>query len=165
MPKPVLASVHGAAAGIGMSIVLACDLAIAADDAYFTSAYRNIGLTADGGSTYFLPRLVGERKALEIALLSERISAADALSLHIVNRVVPRAELESRTAELAKSLADGPTVALGSIKRLIRSSLNNSWDEQSHREAEALAFAAGTRDHMEGLDAFAEKRAARFQGI
>jgi 2-(1,2-epoxy-1,2-dihydrophenyl)acetyl-CoA isomerase len=164
MPKPVLASVKGAAAGFGLSLVLAADLAIASEDAIFTLAYRHIGLSADGGATYFLPRVVGERRALELALLGERFSAQRALELGIVNWVVPRAGLDAETAKLAKKLADGPTVALGLVKRLIRSSLDHSWDEHSHREAESFAAAAATQDHLEGVAAFVEKRAPAFRG-
>ena len=164
MAKPVLASVQGAAAGFGLSLVLAADLAIAADDAFFTLAYRHIGLSADGGATYFLPRIVGERRALEIALLGERFTAARALDFGILNWVVPRASLVDETAALARKLADGPTVALGKAKQLIRSSLDNSWDEQSHREAEGIAAVAATDDHLEGVVAFIEKRKPVFRG-
>jgi 2-(1,2-epoxy-1,2-dihydrophenyl)acetyl-CoA isomerase len=164
MPKPVLASIHGVAAGIGFSLVLAADLAIAAIDAVFTLAYRHVGLSPDGGSTYFLPRIVGERKALELALLGERFTAQTALDLRIVNWTVPAARLEEETAQVARRLADGPTVALAEAKRLIRSSLDNSWDEQSHREAESFAVSAGTDDHLDGVTAFVEKRKAVFHG-
>ncbi|MGO8919952.1 MAG: enoyl-CoA hydratase [Stellaceae bacterium] len=164
MPKPVLASVQGAAAGFGLSMILASDLAIAGDDAFFTLAYRHIGLSADGGATYFLPRIVGERRALEIALLGERFTAQRALEIGILNWLVPRAALAEETAALARKLADGPTVALGKAKQLLRSSLDNSWDEQSHREAEGLAAAAATEDHLEGVSAFLEKRKPVFKG-
>ena len=164
MPKPVLASVKGAAAGFGLSLVLAADLAIASDDAVFTLAYRHVGLSADGGATYFLPRLVGERRALELALLGERFTAETAKHLGIVNWVTASAALQEETAAIARRLADGPTLALGLVKRLIRSSLDNSWDEQSHREAESLAAAAATEDHLEGVTAFVEKRKPLFRG-
>jgi 2-(1,2-epoxy-1,2-dihydrophenyl)acetyl-CoA isomerase len=164
MPKPVLASVQGAAAGFGLSLVLAADLAIASEDAIFTLAYRHIGLSADGGATYFLPRVVGERRALELTLLGDRFSAQRALELGILNWVVPRAALADETTRLARKLADGPTVALGLAKRLIRSSLDHSWDEHSHREAESFAAAAATQDHLEGVSAFVEKRQPLFRG-
>jgi 2-(1,2-epoxy-1,2-dihydrophenyl)acetyl-CoA isomerase len=164
MAKPVLVSVQGAAAGFGLSLILAADLAIASEDAFFTLAYRHIGLSADGGATYFLPRIVGERRALEIALLGERFTAARAREIGILNWVVPRAALAEETAKLARRLAEGPTVALGRAKQLIRASLDNSWDEQSHREAEGLAAVAATEDHLEGVAAFVEKRAPVFRG-
>jgi 2-(1,2-epoxy-1,2-dihydrophenyl)acetyl-CoA isomerase len=164
MAKPVIASVQGAAAGFGLSLILAADLAIASDDAYFTLAYRHIGLSADGGATYFLPRIVGERRALEIALLGERFNAQKALEIGILNWVVARAELVEETAKMARNLADGPTVALGKAKQLIRASFDNSWDEHSHREAEAFAVAGATADHLEGATAFVEKRKPVFKG-
>ncbi len=164
MPKPVLASIHGAVAGFGLSLVMASDLAIASDDALFTLAYRHIGLSADGGASYFLPRIVGERRALEIALLGERFDAQRAREFGLLNWVVPRDELADATLKVARRLADGPTLALGRAKQLIRSSLDNSWDEQSHREAEAIADMVRTEDHQEGLTAFLEKRPPRFQG-
>ncbi|MCW5735610.1 MAG: enoyl-CoA hydratase/isomerase family protein [Enhydrobacter sp.] len=164
MNKPVLASVQGAAAGFGLSLILNCDLAIASDDAFFTLAYRHIGLSADGGATYFLPRVVGERKALEIALLGERFTAQEAKEQNILNWVVSKDKLVEETAKMARKLADGPTFALGVAKRLIRTSFDNSWDEHSHREAEGLAACAATEDHFEGLSAFLEKRKASFKG-
>jgi 2-(1,2-epoxy-1,2-dihydrophenyl)acetyl-CoA isomerase len=164
MNKPVVASVQGAAAGFGLSLILNCDLAIAADDAFFTLAYRHIGLSADGGATYFLPRIVGERKALEIALLGDRFSAQEAKDQNILNWVVHKDKLTEETEKLARKLADGPTFALGVAKRLIRTSFDNSWDEHSHREAEGLAACAATDDHFEGLNAFLEKRTASFKG-
>jgi 2-(1,2-epoxy-1,2-dihydrophenyl)acetyl-CoA isomerase len=164
MPKPVLVSIQGAAAGIGFSFAMAADLAIAADDAFFTLAYRHVGLSADGGATYFLPRIVGERKALELILLGERFPAEKALELGLVNWVVPRAQLADETSKIARKLADGPTVALGVAKRLVRSSLDNTWDAQSHREAEGMAIAVATEDHLEGVTAFVEKRKPAFKG-
>jgi 2-(1,2-epoxy-1,2-dihydrophenyl)acetyl-CoA isomerase len=164
MPKPVVVSVQGAAAGFGLSLILAADLAIASDDSFFTLAYRHIGLSADGGATYFLPRIVGERRALEIALLGDRFTAQRAVELGILNWIVPRTALAEETDKLVRRLADGPTFALGKAKQLLRSSLDNSWDEHSHREAEFLAACAATEDHLEGLNAFLEKRAARFKG-
>jgi 2-(1,2-epoxy-1,2-dihydrophenyl)acetyl-CoA isomerase len=164
MNKPVLASVQGAAAGFGLSLILNCDLAMASDDAFFTLAYRHIGLSADGGATYFLPRVVGERKALEIALLGERFTAHDAKDNGILNWIVPKDQLAAETEKMARKLADGPTFALGVAKKLIRTSFDNSWDEHSHREAEGLAACAATEDHFEGLNAFLEKRKAMFKG-
>ena len=164
MEKPVLVSVQGAAAGLGISIICAADLAIASEDATFSLAYRHIALSSDGGVSYFLPRIVGERRALEIAMLGERLPAQKALDWGIVNWTVPRAELEARTMKIARQLAEGPALALGQIKRLYRASLDNSWEEQGAREAESISYLAGTQDHLEGLSAFLEKRPARFSG-
>jgi 2-(1,2-epoxy-1,2-dihydrophenyl)acetyl-CoA isomerase len=164
MPKPVLACVQGAAAGFGLSMVAAADLTIASDDAVFSLAYRHIGLTADGGASYFLPRIVGERRALEIALLGERFSAQQALDWGLLNWVEPRATLEARALKIAQSLADGPTLALGGAKTLMRNSLDTGWEEQSMREAESIVATAATADHREGVTAFVEKRRPRFVG-
>ena len=164
MPKPVLVAAQGGVAGIGMSLLMAADLAIVSDDAFFTLAYRHIGLSADGCATYLLPRIVGERRALEIALLGNRFPAAEAKALGLVNWVVPRAELHAEALRIATDLANGPTLALGLAKRLIRNAWDASWDEQSHREAEAMAVAATTADHREGVAAFVEKRAPKFTG-
>lgn len=120
---PVLASVHGAVAGAGLSVTMGCDLAIAADDAKFVPAYARIGASQDGGGSWALPRLVGLKRAMEIAMLSDTLDAATALQLGIVNRVVPASQLEAETMDLAQRLAQGPTQTFGRIKRLLRESL------------------------------------------
>ena len=164
MSQPVIASVRGAAAGFGLSLVMACDLALAAEDAYFTLAYSLIGTSPDGSSTYHLPRLVGLKKAMEIALLADRFDAATALALGLVNRVVPAAGLESATAALAARLAAGPTHAYGNTKRLLGRALENSLPAQLQAEAESFADCAATEDFAEGIRAFVEKRKPRFTG-
>ena len=164
MKKPTVVSVQGAAAGFGLSLMMAADLAIASDDAFFTLAYANIGFSADGGATYWLPRLVGTRKALEIAYLAERFDAAKAKDLGIVNFVVPRASLEAETEKLVKRLAGGPTFAYGEGKKLMHDSLETDFDSQLHREAEAIARCAASADHLEGVSAFVEKRKPAFKG-
>jgi len=158
MPKPVLASVRGAAAGFGMSLMMACDLVIAADNAYFSLAYCLIGASPDGGSTFALPRIVGAKKAMEIALLAERFDAATAERLGLVNRVVPAGSLDDETAELAARLAAGPTAVLGRTKQLLNASLNSSLESQLQREAEAFAQSASEPAFAEGVRAFIEKR-------
>lgn len=164
MPKPVLASVAGAAAGFGLSLVMACDLAIAADNAYFTLAYSAIGVSPDGGSTFALPRLVGLKKAAEIALLAERFDAATAERLGLVNKVVPAAQLEAETAKLAQRLAAGPTAVYGRTKALLQRSLDNPLEAQLQREAEAFSQSATEPDFAEGIRAFIEKRRPSFKG-
>ena len=164
MPKPVLAAVRGAVAGFGMSLMMAADLVLAADNAYFTLAYTLIGVSPDGGSTFSLPRIVGQKKAMEIALLGERFDAAAAERLGLVNRVVPAASLDSQTGKLAARLAAGPTRVYGRTKALINASLDASLDVQLQREAEAFAASASEADFQEGLAAFVEKRKPRFGG-
>ena len=164
MPKPVVASLRGAAAGFGLSLALATDLAIAAEDAYFTLAYCLIGTSPDGGSSFHLPRLVGLRKAMEIALLGERFNAETAQRLGLVNWVVPSAELEAETAKLAARLARGPGHALGETKALLNASLDNALEAQLALEVESFASCAATQDFAEGVTAFVEKRSAKFTG-
>ena len=158
MPKPVLASVRGAAAGFGLSLMMACDLALAADNAYFTLAYTAIGTSPDGGSTFALPRIVGSKKAMEIAMLGERFDAATAERLGLVNRVVPAAALEAETAKFAARLAAGPTTVYGRTKALLHASLQNSLESQLQREAEAFAQSASEPAFAESVRAFIEKR-------
>jgi len=163
MPKPVIASVSGAAAGFGMSLTMACDLVIAADNAYFSLAYALIGASPDGGSTFALPRIVGAKKAMEIALLGERLDAATAERLGLVNRVVPLAALDQETSKLAARLAAGPSAVYGRTKALLNGSLNASLESQLQREAEAFAQSAAEPDFAEGIRAFVEKRKPRWQ--
>jgi 2-(1,2-epoxy-1,2-dihydrophenyl)acetyl-CoA isomerase len=163
MPKPVIAAVSGAAAGFGMSLMMACDLVIAADNAYFSLAYALIGASPDGGSTFALPRIVGAKKAMEIALLGERFDAATAERLGLVNRVVPLAALDQETSKLAERLAAGPSAVYGRTKALLNGSLNASLESQLQREAEAFAQSASEPDFAEGIRAFVEKRKPRWQ--
>ena len=164
MRAPVIASVHGAVAGFGLSLVGASDLAIAADNAYFASAYRNIALTPDGGGSYTLPRVVGPKKAMEIMLLGERFGAHEALRLGLINRVVPAAELESATAAMAQAILSGPALALGNAKRLLQQSLTHTLAEQLQAEAVSFGQCAATPDFVEGITAFLAKRPPVFDG-
>ena len=164
LSKPVVASVHGAVAGAGLSITMGSDLAVAAEDAVFTLAYIKIGTSPDGGGTYGLPRIVGLKKAMEVAMLGDRFDAETVLSLGLVNKVVPAEERERETRALAARLAEGPTVALGRTKALLHSSLTSDLDTQLDREKESFARCAATEDFAEGLNAFMEKRAPEFKG-
>lgn len=164
MPHPVVCRVHGAVAGFGLSLMNACDLVIAADDAYFASAYRQIGLTPDGGGSWSLPRLVGTRKAMEILLLGDRLDAAQALALGIVNRVVPVGDLDTATDAIVRSLAAGPVLALRNTKRLVRESTAHTLSEHLQAEAASFSACAGTADFVEGITAFLAKRLPRFGG-
>jgi 2-(1,2-epoxy-1,2-dihydrophenyl)acetyl-CoA isomerase len=162
MPHPVIARVHGAVAGFGLSLMNACDLVIAADDTYFASAYRNIGLTPDGGGSWALPRLAGSRRAMEILLLGERFDAQQALAWGLVNRVVAAAELDAAVARVVQSLVEGPVLAIRNAKRLVRESLAHSLSEQLNAEATSFGACAGTADFVEGITAFLDKRPAQF---
>jgi len=162
--QPVIAKVRGACAGFGLSLMLGCDLAVCADDAKFTTAYAAIGLSGDGGVSYFLPRLVGSRKALELLLLADRLDAAEALRLGLVNRAVPAAELDGEVARLVARLQAGPRHACGEIKRLVQASFDTRLESQLESEAEAFARCSATHDFVEGVTAFLEKRQPGFSG-
>lgn len=164
LPVPVIASVHGAVAGAGVSLALACDLAIAADNAKFNLAYSRIGASPDLSASWFLPRAVGLQKAMEIALLAESFDAAEALRLRVVNRVVPAASLAPETAALARRLAAGPVASYREIKRLIRGSYERDLRGQLEAERTAFCECARTRDFKEGVAAFYERRSATFTG-
>jgi 2-(1,2-epoxy-1,2-dihydrophenyl)acetyl-CoA isomerase len=164
MPKPVVAQLDGAAAGAGLSIALACDLRVASASVKITTAFAKVGLSGDYGGTYFLTHMLGSAKARELYLMSPVLTAQEALALGMVTRVVPDAEVEAAARELAMSLAQGPSVTLGYIKRNInnaeRLALENCFD------AEALhhSRAGETADHREAAKAFVEKRKPVFQG-
>lgn len=164
LQQPVIAKVRGACAGFGLSLMLGCDLAICADSVKFTTAYAAIGLPADGGMSYFLPRIVGRRKAAELLLLGERFDAAEAQRLGLVNRVVPAAGLDAETAALVARLQNGPRRAYGEIKRLLAGSLDDKLESQLQNEAEAFARCSATGDFVEGITAFLEKRKPGFRG-
>ncbi len=164
MPHPVVARIQGAVAGFGVSLMNACDLVIAADDAYFAAGYRNIALSPDGGGTWSLPRLVGHRRAAEILLLGERFDAAKALELGLVNRVVPLAELDSAVDAVVEVLRQGPVHALRATKRLLRDSPQRTMSGQLHAEALSFGQLSATDDFVEGIGAFIAKRAPRFDG-
>lgn len=164
LEKPVLAAVNGVAAGAGLSLALACDLRIASEKAFFIEAFVNVGLVPDAASTFFLPRLVGLGKAMEMCFTGEKVSAADALAVGLVNRVVPAEELMKATQELAARLAKLPTRAIGLMKGLLYRSFDSDLDRQLEAEAIAQETAGLTADHREGVLAFFEKRAPLFEG-
>lgn len=164
LPFPVIAQIHGAVAGAGLSLALACDFAIADDSAQFTTAYAKIGLSPDGGSTYFLPRIVGMKKAAELIMLSDTLNAAQALELGLVNRVVAADRLAGETQLLAERLANGATQAFAHAKRLITQSFNTPLSQHLDDEIASFEACARTDDFKEGVTAFVEKRKPLFCG-
>jgi 2-(1,2-epoxy-1,2-dihydrophenyl)acetyl-CoA isomerase len=162
MDAPLIVAVNGAAGGGGMSFVLAADLVLAAESAKFTMAYTRAGLSPDGGSTYFLPRMVGARRALELALTNRVLTAREAQDWGLVTRVVPDAALAAESQALAALLADGATRAFGAAKRLLHHSFAESLETQMELEAQAIAEQARGADAHEGIAAFIAKRAPRF---
>jgi 2-(1,2-epoxy-1,2-dihydrophenyl)acetyl-CoA isomerase len=164
LEKPVVAAVNGPAVGIGASLALACDLVLAARSAFFGLAFVNIGLMPDGGSTLFVPTTVGKARAFQMALLGERVPAAQALEWGLVNQVVPDEELEPEAAALIERLAKGPTRSYASSKQALNRMLYPDLDGQLDLEAELQHALARTSDFQEGVAAFVEKRDAAFQG-
>ena len=164
LEKPVIAAVNGVAAGAGFSLALACDLRVASANARFLMAYAGIGCTADGGSTYMLPRLVGLGKAMEIYLASQPLGAEYARELGLVNQVWPTENFERHYLEMATRLAQGPTIAYGRVKAMFANSWGATLEDQLAVETEAISNIAHTGDFQEGVKAFTQKRQAWFQG-
>jgi 2-(1,2-epoxy-1,2-dihydrophenyl)acetyl-CoA isomerase len=164
VPKPVLASVHGAVAGVAFNLVLHSDLRIAAEGTRFAQAFVRLGLSPDGGGTWTLPRLVGPARAAELTMLPTELDARTARDWGLVNWVVPAAELEAETARRARELADGPTLALGRMKRLLAAAAAAPLGEQLDAERRAQVDNAASADFEEGVTAFLEKRPPRFRG-
>jgi 2-(1,2-epoxy-1,2-dihydrophenyl)acetyl-CoA isomerase len=164
MPKPVVAAVNGAAAGIGCSFALACDLVIAAESAYFLLAFVNIGLVPDGGSSFLIPERVGFARAAEMAMLGERIAAAKAVEWGLINRAVSDETLLEDAAALADRLAQGPTRSYAATKRQLNAWQFSRMEAQLELEAGLQQQLAQSRDFVEGVAAFVEKREARFEG-
>ncbi|MBS0467395.1 MAG: enoyl-CoA hydratase/isomerase family protein [Proteobacteria bacterium] len=164
MDAPVIAQVHGAAAGAGLSLMLMCDFVLAAEGAKFNLAYINLGTNCDLGGSWALPRLVGLRQALEIAMLGENFNADEALRLGLINRVLPAADLEAAAQALAERLAQGPTKAYGQMRRLLRTSFERDLPAQLAAEAKGFITCAHSADMREGLQAFLDKRKPNFTG-
>jgi len=164
LDQPVIASVQGGAAGAAMGFIGACDIVIAADTAFIWAAHILHGGSNDGLTTYFLPRHIGLRRSLQMALLGDRMSACEAKEIGLVNFVVPESDLQTETQKLVARLAKGPTKGYGLIKKLMYASLQNSMMEQGTLEAQSYGRAMQTEDVPEGLKAFFEKRKPDFKG-
>ncbi|MBM3650636.1 MAG: 2-(1,2-epoxy-1,2-dihydrophenyl)acetyl-CoA isomerase [Alphaproteobacteria bacterium] len=164
MPKPIVAAVNGPAAGVGMSFAMASDVAIAAKSATFLQAFARIGLLPDGGSTWFLPRLVGEQRARALAMLAPQITAQQAKEWGLIWDVVEDGDLMKTAGELARRLADGPTQALGRIKEAIGRAAANTLDQQLDLERDSQRLLGRSEDFREGVAAFLAKRKPAFKG-
>src|SRR5262245_40225810 len=164
MPKPVIASVNGPAVGIGCSLAICCDLVLAAESSYFLLAFINIGLVPDGGSTAIVPARMGFARAMEMGMLADRIPAAQALEWGLVNRVVPDDQLRAESDATLEKLAAGPTAAYAGFKRLINRRVYAGLSDQLEAEADAQREQGHTKDFIEGVLAFVEKRPAKFSG-
>jgi len=162
MQAPVIAAVNGSAGGAGLSLAIFADIVLAAESAKFTLAYTRAGLSPDGGSTYFLPRIIGLRRALEMALTNRVLSAREALDWGLITRIVPDAELQTQADALAAQLAAGATQAFGAAKRLLQHSFSESLETQMELEALAIADQARTPHSREGIAAFIAKRPPKF---
>jgi 2-(1,2-epoxy-1,2-dihydrophenyl)acetyl-CoA isomerase len=164
LPMPLVTAVNGVAAGGGMSFALMGDLVMCARSAYFIQAFRRIGLVPDCGSTWILPRLIGRARAMELSLMGEKLPAEKALEWGLIYRVVDDAQLLDKAKELARDLANGPTVALSLIRKLYWDSDENSYEQQLNLEHQMQRKAGSSADFQEGVRAFLEKRPAKFTG-
>ena len=164
MPKPVVAAVNGVAAGAGAAFAFAADVRLVAESAGFNLAFTGIALSADSGSSWWLPRLVGVAKAKELLLLPRTVGAREALDLGLATEVVPDADLPARTAELAHQLAAGPTVAYGAVRRAVAYSATHPLEESLAHEAELMSLTGTTADHAAAVEAFLAKRKPQFEG-
>ena len=157
IPVPVVAGINGAAAGAGLGLACGCDLAIAGQSARFILAYGRVGLTPDGSSSWYLPRLIGTRRALELALMGRELSSEDAHSWGLVNEVVADGNLDKRLDEIGTMLSDGPTAAFGEAKRLLRQSPERGLDAQMNDEMQTLCAALTREDATIGMAAFLKR--------
>jgi len=164
LPKPTIAKVRGIAAGAGLSLALGCDLIVASDGARFSEIFAKRGLSVDGGSSWLLPRLIGLHKAKELAYFAEILSADEAASIGLVNRVVADEQLDALVDDWARRLAQGPPIALSMTKKLLNNGLNVTMAQALEDEARSQTVNFFTEDTSEAMRAFAEKREPRFEG-
>lgn len=164
MEKPVIVAVNGMAAGGGLSLAMIGDIVLGAASSKYTMAYTGAGLTPDGSSTYFLPRVIGLRRTQELMLTNRRLSAEEALDWGLLTRVVSDEELMTEAEALARNLASGPTRAFGKVKHLLAESFDNGLEKQMELEGRTIAEQAASSDGKEGISAFLEKRAPKFTG-
>jgi 2-(1,2-epoxy-1,2-dihydrophenyl)acetyl-CoA isomerase len=164
LPKPIVGRVNGVAAGAGCSLALACDVIVAAEEATFIEVFINIGLVPDSGSSYFLPRMVGTVKAFEMCSMGSRVSAAEALAIGLVNKVVPMAQLDDAVKTYTDYYAKAPTKSIGIIKKMLNKSMSASLNDMLEYEAYCQEIAGTSSDYREGVNAFLEKRKPDFSG-
>lgn len=164
MEKPIIAAVNGVAAGAGASLAFACDFRIASENSSFIQSFTKVGLVPDSGSTFMLPRLIGATKAFELMLSADKLPAAKALELNLVNKVVPEADVMKEAMELADKLACGPTKAFGLTKRAVNRALFSDLEELLEYEACLQEIAGRSDDFQEGVKAFVEKRTPAYTG-
>lgn len=164
LDAPMVAAVQGAAAGGGLGLMCAADIVVAAEDAVFTVGYGAIGMTADGGNSWFLPRLVGLRRAQELFLTNRRLTAPEALDWGLLTSVVPAGQVDAEATRIARTLAAGPTRSFGGMRRLLRQSFDTGLHDQLDAEQRSITEAASTADTLEGINAFADHRRPRFTG-
>lgn len=164
LDAPVIAAVNGMAAGAGFSIACSADLVFAAESAKFTMAYTAAGLSPDGSASYYLPRIIGMRKTQDLMLTNRRLSAEEAKDWGIINNVVADEKLQEEALAQAKAIANGPTKAFGSVKKLLHESYGNNLIEQLQLESDLMSAMSNTADGKEGIDAFVSKRAPSYKG-
>ena len=164
MPKPIICRLNGVAAGAGCSLALACDILVAAEEAFLVEVFVNIGLVLDSGSSYFLPRLVGSAKAFELSTMGSRIYGKEAVDLGIANKAVPLNDLDGAVAEYTNYYKNAPTKAIGLMKKMLNKSGNSTLDEMLEYEKHCQEIAGSSSDYKEGVTAFLEKRQAGFSG-